>query len=172
MTNIESTMYTLGQLARAIWPAGDMPQSITDTLLTRPASGLALATQHAAASKADPEAVAAIIAKLPADLADPSGGVRIEDQGPFWTGYYHYLTALDRARTWGASQLERAGQLLYGSRWQSDLARDLSVNDRRVRQWMAGERPIPAGVWADVAGLLRQRQQEGLALLREMDGSK
>lgn len=66
-------------------------------------------------------------------------------------------------------RLRRCGKLLYGDRWQSDLARALDVNDRRVRQWIAGERPIPSGVWADVAGLLRQRQEEGLALLRELD---
>lgn len=65
--------------------------------------------------------------------------------------------------------LARAGQLLYGERWQSELARALNVGDRRVRQWMASERPIPPGIWADIAGLLRQRQGEGLALLREME---
>lgn len=51
------------------------------------------------------------------------------------------------------------------------LARALGVNDRRVRQWMADERPIPPGIWADIAGLLRQRQREGLALLRELDSA-
>jgi hypothetical protein len=169
MASIETTMYTLGQLARAIWPTGDVPTSIMDTILTQPASGLALMMRHRAAQVADQEAVTALVAKLPSDLADPDGGVRAEDQGPFWTGYYHYLNALDRAKKWGPDQLERVGNLLYGTRWQSDLARALEVNDRRVRQWMAGERPIPAGVWADVAVLLRTRQQEGLALLRELD---
>ena len=66
-------------------------------------------------------------------------------------------------------QLARAGQLLYGSRWQSDLARALGVNDRRVRQWMAGERPIPPGIWADIARLLRERQTDSADLLRELD---
>lgn len=66
-------------------------------------------------------------------------------------------------------RLQRCGQALYGDRWQSDLARALEVNDRRVRQWMAGERPIPAGIWVDIAGLLRQRQQDVLALLSELD---
>lgn len=66
-------------------------------------------------------------------------------------------------------QLAKAGRLLYGPRWQSELARSLDVNDRRVRQWMAGERPIPHGIWGDLAGLLKERQQEGLALLRELE---
>lgn len=68
--------------------------------------------------------------------------------------------------------LLRCGRVLYGARWQSDLARALAVNDRRVRQWMAGERPIPWGVWADIAGLLRERQQEGTALLIELDRAR
>lgn len=66
-------------------------------------------------------------------------------------------------------RLRRCGTILYGDRWQSDLARALNVNDRRVRQWIAGERPIPAGIWADIAALLRQRQQEALALLDELE---
>ena len=30
-------------------------------------------------------------------------------------------------------------------------------------------RSIPPGIWADIAGLLRHRQGEGLALLRELE---
>ncbi len=74
------------------------------------------------------------------------------------------------SKRFGPEHLARAGRLLYGDRWQTSLARDLAVNDRRVRAWMHGERSIPAGVWADVAVLLRQRQSEGLALLAEMWG--
>lgn len=58
-----------------------------------------------------------------------------------------------------------AGRALFGERWQTDVARALGVDSRRVRQWMAGERPIPAGVWPDLAGLVRQRQMTLKALL-------
>lgn len=58
----------------------------------------------------------------------------------------------------GIDDLRAAGEALYGSRWQSDLARDLGLSDaRRVRQWFSGDRPIPDGVWKDVAKLLRER---------------
>lgn len=66
--------------------------------------------------------------------------------------------------------LRRAGEALYGGRWQSAIARDLEVGDRRVREWLAGDRRTPPGVWTDIASLLRQRQSEGLALLRELEG--
>lgn len=52
--------------------------------------------------------------------------------------------------------LRAAGAVLYGPAWQSELARQLGVADRTVRYWVAGERPIPAGVWADIARLLEQ----------------
>ena len=39
--------------------------------------------------------------------------------------------------------LQRAGELLYGMRWQTALARDLQVSDRMMRYWLAGEAPIP-----------------------------
>ncbi|SHH52802.1 hypothetical protein [Ferrimonas marina] len=57
--------------------------------------------------------------------------------------------------------LQRVGLALYGKQWQTRLAEGLGLSDaRRVRQWMAGERPIPEGVWADLENLLADRQQE------------
>lgn len=52
--------------------------------------------------------------------------------------------------------LTAVGQTLYGSRWQSDMARSLGVSDRTVRRW-AADGAIPAGVWSDIAGLLDRR---------------
>lgn len=150
-------MYTLGQIARAVWPDGNIPQATLDTLLTMPATGLALTIRSA--KKTNAEHIDDLVDKLPADLADPKGGVKTEDQGPFWIGYYHYLSALDAAKKYGASELAAAGVALYGDRWQTDLARGLGLSDgRRIRQWLAGERPIPPGAWSDIAGLLRHRQ--------------
>lgn len=96
MTKLESTMYTLGQLVRAVWPKDDAPDALVATLLPQPASGLAQLRKSLPARLADPEQIDALVAKVPADLADPKGGVSVEDQGPFWSGYYHYLTALEQ----------------------------------------------------------------------------
>lgn len=57
-------------------------------------------------------------------------------------------------------RLRRCGEALFGGRWQSDLARAVSLGDRRVREWMAGERSIPPSIWTDIAGLLIQRQAD------------
>ena len=57
-----------------------------------------------------------------------------------------------------AEQLTAIGTALYGSQWQSALARDLGVVDRTMRRWVAGESPIPTGIIADLHRLLRERQ--------------
>lgn len=54
-----------------------------------------------------------------------------------------------------------AGQLLFGERWQTELARALGLLDgRRIRQWLSGDRPIPVGIWDDLSGLLNDRSSE------------
>ncbi|MCW0413494.1 hypothetical protein NG831_06475 [Xanthomonas sacchari] len=168
MENIAEVMYALGQIARVAYPDGALPQRMMDTLLSRPLSGLAMLNKaNPLLGRQEDENYRRLIDRLPADLTD--GPVPVADQGPFWTGWYHYAAAIGHAMQWGPGQLTRAGQLLYGERWQSDLARALGVNDRRVRAWMLGERNMSAGIWADIAALLRQRHQEGIALLRELD---
>lgn len=48
------------------------------------------------------------------------------------------------------------GEALYGSLWQSAIARDLGVSDRTVRRWVAGSEP-PVGVWLDLLRLTQER---------------
>ena len=60
--------------------------------------------------------------------------------------------------------LRRAGELLHGRQWQRAIARSLgayhpggqrdSLDDRLVRRWVAGDRPVPAWVWPALADLL------------------
>lgn len=68
--------------------------------------------------------------------------------------------------------LRRAGELLHGRQWQRAIARSLgayhpdgpreSLDDRLVRRWVAGDRPIPAWVWPPLAELLTiERQAHG-----------
>lgn len=66
-------------------------------------------------------------------------------------------------------RLARAGKAMFGDRWQSDLARSLNVGDRRVREWVSGDRSIPDGIWSDIAVLLRQRSSDASALLRDIE---
>ena len=166
---MEKTMYTLGSICRLIWPGpGETPEIILSQL-HRPASCLALVAKHPDNTKDKEEALADLLDKLDT-ISDPEGGVSEDIQSNFWLGYYHYAHAMDVARTYGPAELELTGQALYGDRWQTDLTRALGLSDsRRIRQWMAGERPIPVGVWADACALLRKRGDTIKGLLKKLD---
>lgn len=56
------------------------------------------------------------------------------------------------------SLLVKSGEALYGPRFQSELARDLGVADRTMRRWIAGDTAIPAGVYADLRRLIKERR--------------
>lgn len=53
--------------------------------------------------------------------------------------------------------LRAVGEALYGPRWQAGLARDLGVNERTVRRWVAGASPMPAGLAACLGRLCLAR---------------
>ncbi len=68
------------------------------------------------------------------------------------------------------SPLLTVGPLLYGDRWQRQLARDLDVSDRHLRRWVSGERSLPEWVVEQLAVLVRARAVEidlAAASLRE-----
>lgn len=56
--------------------------------------------------------------------------------------------------------LQDAGVILYGPRWQTDLARDLRVSDRTVRRWVSGADDPPPGIANDLLRLCQERGQE------------
>lgn len=60
--------------------------------------------------------------------------------------------------------LQKIGEALYGPRWQSELARDLDVNDRTVRRWASGESVPPETLEARLRALVSER----IALLRSV----
>ena len=56
--------------------------------------------------------------------------------------------------------LEEAGRLLYGDRWQRQLARALDVNERTVRNWVEERTPVPLTRLREVLELLAAREKE------------
>ena len=65
-------------------------------------------------------------------------------------------------------RLETAGKLLYGDVWQTNLARDLGIDSRLVRQWCAKERVMRYEYYQKIVQLLTERQKligEHLVLL-------
>lgn len=53
--------------------------------------------------------------------------------------------------------LAARGRALYGDRWQTSLAEDLTVADRTIRRWLAGDSPIPEGVEGELRRVLESR---------------
>lgn len=69
-------------------------------------------------------------------------------------------------------ELEKAGKLLFGEQWQSNLAEKLNIDSRRVRHWMAGTRSIPHFVNIEVAKLLEENQVEIKKFLIDFDNEQ
>lgn len=69
------------------------------------------------------------------------------------------MTAPDDQR----ARLEACGTALFGPQWQRPLAAALGVDDRLVRRWYAGDRPVPEDRWQRIAGLMRERGERLLA---------
>ncbi|SPL72669.1 helix-turn-helix domain-containing protein [Acinetobacter stercoris] len=65
-------------------------------------------------------------------------------------------------------QLQLAGSLLYGNQWQTDLARALEIDSRRIRDWLSGRRPIPVGIWNEVISLLEQNSVDTLSYAQRL----
>jgi plasmid maintenance system antidote protein VapI len=64
------------------------------------------------------------------------------------------------------STLPDIADALYGRYGWTDkrLAAVLDVNPRRIRAWIAGEQPVPDGVWRELYELLVQKQNENARL--------
>ncbi len=167
---MKKIMYTVGMICRAIWPdlTDKPPLGYFDVLTTRPLSGLGLILKHPSCTKDKTELVMDLVDRISADLHDPKGGVKSEDQSHFWLGYYHLGMAIDAEKNYGPEELKSAGEALFGDRWQSDLARELDVDSRRVRQWLSGDRSIPAGVWDDIFQILRAREMKIIDVVRKL----
>lgn len=67
------------------------------------------------------------------------------------------------------SDLERAGEALFGQGWQTyQMADLLSVTTRSVRRWLSGSEPVPSGIGPDLWTLLADRRDQLNHLLAEM----
>lgn len=62
--------------------------------------------------------------------------------------------------------LIQIGQVLYGTQWQSDMARALGIDSRRIRQWLADERPLPDWLEDELQTLLADNIAQATALLK------
>jgi len=69
-------------------------------------------------------------------------------------------------------RLKTCGEALFGAQWQRDLAREIHVDDRLVRRWAAGDRPVPPERWGQIRALMRRRAAELARIDAEMDDGR
>ena len=67
-----------------------------------------------------------------------------------------------------ADELRRSGEALSGPRFQRTLANALGINERTIRRWVAGARPVPSGVRQEITRLLKERAAEAAQLAVNM----
>jgi plasmid maintenance system antidote protein VapI len=63
------------------------------------------------------------------------------------------MTEPEPSKVLDADTFCRVGEALFGSNWQGDMARALGINERTIRRMVAGDMPVSAGVWRDIANL-------------------
>jgi hypothetical protein len=51
----------------------------------------------------------------------------------------------------------QVGEALYGPRFQRELAKDLGVNERTMRRWVAGDTAPPDRIGQELAVLIAKR---------------
>lgn len=57
--------------------------------------------------------------------------------------------------------ITKIGLALYGEHWRSDMATARNVRRHTVDEWSRGQgAPVPAGVWAELAGDVAARRAE------------
>lgn len=156
---LSDTMYTLGKLTRCVYPNG-ADASVTELMLTQPATGLAWLKQASEARKVCDD-IDYLLSRVPGDLVDPQGSISASDQGMFWLGYYQWSAEMQKAQWLWPADLAEASLFLFGDTWEAQLSTALGLTDpQQVRQWLSGTRAIPVGVWEDLAGLLQQQRPD------------
>lgn len=179
-----NTMYLMGRVVALLEgaypsdPNKELNAGLLDALLMRPATAFPLVLKKFR-GRATEQFVARVIAKLPADL--PRGPVDVEDQAPYWMGYYHQRGQdqqdIKIMRKFTPDVLRRVGEVLFGfDHWQAEMTRALGLEDSsRVRAWISDNpskrRSVPPDMCRTLLALLRQRSSESRDLADKIDGA-
>ncbi|HDL4388822.1 TPA: hypothetical protein PW898_001709, partial [Mannheimia haemolytica] len=160
-------MRIIGQIVAATY-GDDVPTNVQTIILRYPIRGIGFISSRRELSINNGE-IARLMDKIPGDLEDPKDGMPFDCQGAFWLGYYQYCKLSNDVKNYTSKELSIIGESLYGTQWQSNLARDLRLSDaRRVREWVAGERKIPFGVWADLTELVKAKKANLSSILKKL----
>lgn len=68
------------------------------------------------------------------------------------------------------AEVRAIGELLYGTQWTAELARDVGEDPRQVRRWLSGEAAVPNRALSWARTLTRRRASQILALVGTGEG--
>ena len=57
-----------------------------------------------------------------------------------------------------AELIDEVGQALWGAAWKTPMADAVRHQKNAVADWASGRLPVPAGVWSELAVLMRKRR--------------
>lgn len=174
--SIKEMYYSLGMIANVIY-GDNFPRAMMQ-YITRPLELIALMSRDVhvprrrdefgkvrKSSEHEINEIARLMDNISPDL--PRKNTNPVDEGAFWNGYYHYMAAVSQSRQYGAKELAQFGFAIFGEQWQTPMSRALKLSDSgRLREWLSGQKRIPAGVWAELGALLRARQKTVEEVLR------
>ncbi|QRI46334.1 hypothetical protein [Xanthomonas phage X2] len=168
MKSYDGILFRIGQLARVVYPQGDIPAALAASLSATPATGLrklwatpAALRLRTSEDKTFWELWQSVIDCAPAD-------VPIAHQGPYWRGWYREEGKV-LARRWHTDQIHQAAILLFGHRASTKLDIALDIPLQTTNAWASGARCPKGRVHGDIAALLRQRMNDIAQLLEEFE---
>jgi hypothetical protein len=59
-----------------------------------------------------------------------------------------------------AELIDEVGQALWGPAWKGPMADAVRHQKNVIADWASGHVPVPAGVWSELAVLMRKRRHE------------
>jgi hypothetical protein len=59
-----------------------------------------------------------------------------------------------------AALIAAVRKTLWGPAWKTPMAEGVRHQKNAVADWASGHQPVPAGVWSELAALMRQRKHE------------
>jgi hypothetical protein len=85
--DLAAMMRTLGEIARAVFPSGDVPTPMQVQLLSRPAMGLGMLTRHEAYQRADKRMLGPLFCRLPPNMQEIDCELSEAILAHYWDGF-------------------------------------------------------------------------------------
>lgn len=166
----KDVMYTVGRIAQLLYPGpfpDNLPADLLDTLLVKPATGLAQMLEACSDEAKQDWSIQRQLELIPDDFADPGPDQRVDnhDRARFLAGCRQKREPRRPPSFDAPLHLSEVGTVLYGFHWRKPLAIGLGIADmERIERWERGIEPIPLDVCWELHTQVIQRYQKCLKI--------